>query len=74
MNYILENHRGTLSIVFCLSKKETEKVAEALSSESDGVIRAAAYHAGIESATKQDLHNKWCEGEVCPPSPRPSFV
>ncbi|KAF8713392.1 ATP-dependent DNA helicase, partial [Rhizoctonia solani] len=63
-DYITQNHAGHSGIVYCLSKKDTETVAEGLSSCSKGAIRTGVYHADIGDYEKESLHIRWRNGEV----------
>ncbi|CAE6448446.1 unnamed protein product [Rhizoctonia solani] len=63
-DYITQNHAGNSGIVYCLSKKDTETVAEGLSSCSKGAIRTGVYHADIGDYQKESLHIRWRNGEV----------
>jgi ATP-dependent DNA helicase RecQ len=48
---VLRPHEGRGgSIVYCISRKETEKLAEALSARG---LRAAAYHAGLSPGVRE---------------------
>ncbi len=46
---ILGRHRGEASIVYCLSRRETEDLASRLAAEG---ILARPYHAGLDAATR----------------------
>jgi ATP-dependent DNA helicase RecQ len=43
---ILRRHLGEAAIVYCISRKQTESMAEALTARG---LRAEAYHAGLDS-------------------------
>ena len=45
----LQGHKGKSGIIYCLSRKKTETVAESLRVNG---IKALAYHAGMDSATR----------------------
>ncbi len=47
---VLRPHEGGGSIVYCISRKETEKLAEALAARE---FRAAAYHAGLSPGVRE---------------------
>ena len=51
---LLEDHKGEQGIVYCLSRKETEEVAELL---RDKGFRAVAYHAGLAAEERTDRLN-----------------
>ncbi|EJD05581.1 ATP-dependent DNA helicase [Fomitiporia mediterranea MF3/22] len=63
-DYILNHHQNDSGIVYCMSKKDTEAVAEGLSKESGGKIRTGVYHADIHDRDKANLHERWRRGEV----------
>ena len=46
---VLARHRGSTGIVYCLSRRKVEEVAEFLNGEG---IRALPYHAGMERADR----------------------
>lgn len=48
--FIQERHAGHSGIVYCMSRKRTESTAEYLSSQG---APAVAYHAGLDSETRQ---------------------
>jgi len=52
-------YRNQSGIVYCLSRKVCEKVAEALQERG---IKAAFYHAGIETAKKAEVQQRWQSG------------
>lgn len=56
---IKTSYRNQSGIVYCLSRKVCEKVAEALQERG---IRAAFYHAGIETAKKAEVQQRWQSG------------
>ena len=43
---ILSDHRGESGIIYCMTRKRTEELAEALTEEG---VAARAYHAGLDS-------------------------
>lgn len=56
----IKNNEGKSGIIYCLSRKRVEELAETLRLND---IRALAYHAGMDSATRSDnqdafLHEK----------------
>ncbi|KAH7378849.1 hypothetical protein BKA66DRAFT_466766 [Pyrenochaeta sp. MPI-SDFR-AT-0127] len=53
---IKERYIGKSGIIYCLSRKSCEQVAQKL---SDLGIRAHHYHAGMESAERSDVQRKW---------------
>ncbi|KAJ3823997.1 P-loop containing nucleoside triphosphate hydrolase protein [Lentinula raphanica] len=60
--WILANHRDDSGIVYCLSKRDAEKVAEEL--HSRGNIRTGVYHSERSESEKEKLHMNWQEGIV----------
>ncbi|KAL5514242.1 hypothetical protein ACEPAG_2330 [Sanghuangporus baumii] len=62
--YILDHHRNDSGIVYCMSKKDTETVAQGLAEESGGKIRTGVYHADVHDRTKSELHERWRRGDV----------
>ncbi|KAF9652354.1 ATP-dependent DNA helicase [Thelephora ganbajun] len=59
VNYILEKYPNESGIVYC-----TTKLAKGLRERSRGKIKTGIYHADIEAAKKQMLHEKWRQGSV----------
>lgn len=51
---LLGKHPGEQGIIYCLSRQETEKIAELL---TDNGYRALAYHAGLEPQMRTDRLN-----------------
>ncbi|KAJ4466310.1 ATP-dependent DNA helicase [Lentinula aciculospora] len=60
--WILEKHREDSGIVYCLSKKDTEKVATELTKR--GGIRTGVYHSERSDSEKEKLHWNWQKGVV----------
>ncbi|KAF4522459.1 hypothetical protein B566_EDAN002543 [Ephemera danica] len=50
------SRKGKCGIVYCLSRKECETVAEALQQSN---IRASPYHAGLSDKDRVDIQHKW---------------
>jgi bloom syndrome protein len=57
---IKERYTGKSGIIYCLSRKSCEQVAQKL---SDLGLRAHHYHAGMESADRSDVQRKWQKNE-----------
>ncbi|MEM1318370.1 MAG: RecQ family ATP-dependent DNA helicase, partial [Pseudomonadota bacterium] len=55
LNYVSER-RGQSGIVYCLSRKKTEEVAQVL---RDAGINATAYHAGLDRDERADRQNRF---------------
>lgn len=60
-NIITKSYRNQCGIVYCLSRKTCETVAERLQ-EKD--ITAEHYHAGMDSGKKAKVQNDWQRGKV----------
>lgn len=63
-DYILNNHENDSGIVYCLTKKDAEGVAENLQGWSSGRIKTGVYHSEIPDAQKELIHKRWREGTV----------
>ena len=57
---IKEKHSGKSGIIYCLSRKSCEQVAQKL---SDLGIKAYHYHAGMEPADRSAVQRKWQQNE-----------
>ena len=44
--------------------QDTEQVAEAIMSESNGRIKTGVYHADVPDGRKMKLHEDWRKGEI----------
>ncbi len=55
------NHPGQSGIVYCLSRANTEKVAEYLTDEG---YRAACYHAGLSNAERQSVQQRFLNDDI----------
>ncbi|KAL4073701.1 ATP-dependent DNA helicase [Scleroderma citrinum] len=64
VDYILNNHKNESGIVYCLTKKDAESVAESLQRWSNSRIKTGVYHADIADVQKEQLHRQWREGSV----------
>ncbi|KAF5351184.1 hypothetical protein D9756_008189 [Leucocoprinus leucothites] len=64
VDYILERHPNDSGIVYCLSKKNTETVAQELQELSGGKIRTGVYHADRQESEKSQLHHAWRDGRI----------
>ncbi|KAK8846868.1 hypothetical protein IAR55_005958 [Kwoniella newhampshirensis] len=62
--WIQAHHDGESGIVYCLSKKDAETVAEELREWSGGGIKTGVYHAGIDDNAKERIHVRWREGKI----------
>jgi len=57
----LDKHKDEAGIIYCLSRKGTESVAEGLQSMG---LRAAHYHAGMSGEERKFVHNKFLHDEI----------
>ncbi len=57
----IKNNEGKSGIIYCLSRKKVEELAEML--QVNG-IKALAYHAGMDSTTRSDHQDKFLMEEV----------
>ncbi|KAL8274532.1 hypothetical protein Esti_001553 [Eimeria stiedai] len=55
---IMQNFRGLCGIVYCLSQRDCERVAEGL---EDAGISAAYYHAKLNSDKREHVQRSWME-------------
>ena len=58
---LLDARRGQAAIVYCFSRKETKELAEYLTDQGHP---AAAYHAGLDSATRRLTQERFIDGAV----------
>ncbi|MFT7557778.1 MAG: ATP-dependent DNA helicase RecQ, partial [Planctomycetota bacterium] len=59
--HILENHRDSSVIIYCFSRKDTEKIALALRKNDHS---ATAYHAGLEQHKRQKAQDDFIKDRV----------
>ncbi len=50
----IRQHAGKSGIIYCLSRKKVEELAEVLKAND---IKAAPYHAGLDSATRSQTQD-----------------
>jgi ATP-dependent DNA helicase RecQ len=55
---VVRRHAGQAVIVYCLSRRDTEKMAEYL---NDNHIKAAAYHAGMQPEARRRTQDAFAE-------------
>jgi ATP-dependent DNA helicase RecQ len=55
---VLRRHADQAAIVYCLSRRETEQLAEALAAQG---LKAAHYHAGMEGAARRTTQEAFAE-------------
>src|SRR5215831_1413490 len=58
---VIQRHSGEAVIVYCISRKDTERIAEALKERG---IRAAHYHAGMEAQERQKTQDAFASEEI----------
>lgn len=59
-NFLL-SHQNEAGIVYCLSRKSTEKVAEDLRAQG---YRARAYHAGVDSQIRSEIQKEFQSDDI----------
>lgn len=57
----VQEHPGQCGIIYCLTRKKTEELAQYL---CDNQIPAAAYHAGLDAMTRRAVQRKFLSGEI----------
>ncbi len=58
---LVKKYDGKTIIIYCLTKKETSKVAEVLKVHG---IKCGIYHAGLDSDDKATTHNQFITGKI----------
>ena len=58
---IINKHKGEAIIIYCISRKETEKIAELLKIRR---IKCGVYHAGLAPEVKDKAHNDFLSGKL----------
>ena len=58
---LLDERRGESVIIYCFSRRETERLADQLTA---GGHPALAYHAGLEPETRRRAQERFIDGEV----------
>ncbi len=53
---VLERHRGQAAIVYCITRKETEQLADRLTRRK---FSAAAYHAGMDAEQRRETQDRF---------------
>lgn len=57
----LNNNQGKSGIIYCLSRKKVEEIAETLKVNN---VKALPYHAGMDSATRSSTQDKFLMEEI----------
>ncbi len=58
---VVRRHRGESGIVYCLSRRGTESLADFLRAEG---VRAGCYHAGLEPGARETVQNAFRDGVI----------
>ncbi|MCB1877697.1 MAG: ATP-dependent DNA helicase RecQ, partial [Chromatiales bacterium] len=61
LNFIAEEHAGQCGIVYCLSRRKVETIAEWLCQQG---LDALPYHAGLDPATRQAHQERFLRGDA----------
>ena len=59
--HFIKQHEGKSGIIYCLNRKTTEEIAETLVVND---IKAAAYHAGLDSATRSNVQDQFLMEDI----------
>lgn len=62
VSFIKTHYDGQCGIIYCLSKKDCEVMAETLSSKYH--LRASYFHAGLAPKDRQWIQEKWANNEI----------
>ena len=62
LRFIQTEHAGEAGIVYCQSRKRVEEIADMLQGAG---ITAMAYHAGLDSALRQQRQDKFLRDDAC---------
>jgi ATP-dependent DNA helicase RecQ len=58
---LLNGYRDESAIIYCFSRKDTEKLADSLNNYG---FKAAAYHAGLNTKTRKENQEKFIHDEI----------
>ena len=58
---LLRDHRGESAIIYCFSRRETERIAGKLRANG---VSASAYHAGLDDAVRSEAQERFISDEV----------
>ncbi|KAL7344284.1 P-loop containing nucleoside triphosphate hydrolase protein [Rhodotorula toruloides] len=66
VDWILENRKGSTGIIYTLSRADSENLTKGINGHdrAKGKLRAAFYHAYLEDADKQRVHEMWMSGKI----------
>ncbi|XP_044789360.2 Bloom syndrome protein isoform X2 [Bubalus bubalis] len=62
LEWIRKHHPHDSGIIYCLSRRECDTVAETL--QNDG-LAALAYHAGLSDSARDEVQHKWVNQDGC---------
>ncbi|KAI8979996.1 P-loop containing nucleoside triphosphate hydrolase protein [Pilobolus umbonatus] len=62
--WITTHYPHESGIIYCLSKKDTEVVAQSIFKESKGNIKCGAYHADLSEEDKEYIHQQWRQNKL----------
>ncbi|KZF24361.1 hypothetical protein L228DRAFT_259591 [Xylona heveae TC161] len=57
----IQNYQGQSGIIYCLSRKNCERIAAKLCQEYG--VKACHYHAGMENSERTEIQKQWQNGE-----------
>lgn len=57
---VIKAHKDENIIIYCLTRKDTDKIATELSARK--IITCQAYHAGMSVKEREDVHNNFIKG------------
>jgi ATP-dependent DNA helicase RecQ len=58
---LLSTYQGKSGIIYCLSRKKVEEVAEALALNG---VKAMPYHAGLDAKVRADTQDKFLMEDI----------
>ena len=58
---LLRDHRGESAIIYCFSRRETERIADRLRANG---VSTSAYHAGLDDAVRSETQERFISDEV----------
>jgi ATP-dependent DNA helicase Q1 len=64
VKWIENRYLGQKGIIYCLSKRDAEKVAMQVQQCSNDKIRCVVYHSDVQSHVKTDIHERWRTGDI----------
>ncbi|KAJ8797871.1 hypothetical protein J1605_017073 [Eschrichtius robustus] len=62
LEWIRKHHPHDSGIIYCLSRRECDTVADTL--QKDG-LAALAYHAGLSDSARDEVQHKWINQDGC---------